>query len=115
MHELGIANSILDAVRTEATRYPGAHVLKVGVRLGELAGVDPDALSFCFETLVKGTDLAPLMLEIDRRPRRHRCPKCSHVFQVVDYAVSCPDCGATETDCIGGDEMELVYLEVEEP
>ncbi len=52
MHELSIADSILGAVRTEAARRPGARVAKVGLRLGELSGVDRESLSFCFEALV---------------------------------------------------------------
>jgi hydrogenase nickel incorporation protein HypA/HybF len=115
MHELSIASSILETVRAEKERHPGARVLKVGVRVGELTGVDPNSLTFCFESLVGGTDLAPLALEIEPRPRRHRCPRCAHTFQVVDYEVSCPACGAGETQLISGDELELAYLEVEEP
>ena len=38
MHELSIANSILEAVRKERERLNGARVTKVGVRIGELAG-----------------------------------------------------------------------------
>ena len=45
MHEMGIANSVLEAVRAERLRFPASHISKVGVRIGELAGVDPDALS----------------------------------------------------------------------
>ena len=114
MHELSIANSILEAVRKERKRLNGARVTKVGVRIGELAGVDPDALSFGFEVLVKDSDLEPLALEIESTSRRHECPQCKHVFTVVDYQVDCPACGSTETRCIGGDELELAYLEVEE-
>jgi Zn finger protein HypA/HybF involved in hydrogenase expression len=36
------------------------------------------------------------------------------VFKVADYRMDCPACGSTETRCIGGDELELSYLEVEE-
>ena len=114
MHELSIANSILETVRKERERLNGARVTKVGVRIGELAGVDPEALSFGFEVLVKGTDLEPLALEIESTLRRHECPQCKRVFTVVDYQVDCPECGATETRCVGGDELELAYLEVEE-
>jgi Zn finger protein HypA/HybF involved in hydrogenase expression len=32
----------------------------------------------------------------------------------VDYNIICPDCGAAETRCIGGDELEMVYLELDE-
>ena len=56
MHELGIASSILDCVRAEASRRPGSHISKVGIRLGELSGVDADALQFGFECLVKDTE-----------------------------------------------------------
>jgi hydrogenase nickel incorporation protein HypA/HybF len=64
MHEIGIANSILDAVRNEAKSHAPARPSKVGVKIGEMAGVDPDSLAFCFEALVKGSDLEPLELEI---------------------------------------------------
>jgi hydrogenase nickel incorporation protein HypA/HybF len=114
MHELSIANSILDAVRKERERLNGARVTKVGVRIGELAGVDPEALSFGFEVLVKDTDLEPLTLAIESTTRRHECSQCKHVFTVVDYQLDCPACGSKETRYIGGDELELAYLEVEE-
>jgi hydrogenase nickel incorporation protein HypA/HybF len=65
MHEVGIANSILDAVRTEVALRTAARATKVGVRVGEMAGVDADSLSFCFEALVKGSDLEPLELSIE--------------------------------------------------
>jgi hydrogenase nickel incorporation protein HypA/HybF len=65
MHELGIAESILDAVRIEAAASRPARPVKVGVRIGALAGVDADSLSFCFEALVKDSDLAPLALAIE--------------------------------------------------
>src|SRR5208337_4427711 len=112
MHELSIANAILDAVREERARLNAVRVIKVGVRIGELAGVDPEALSFGFEVLVKDTDLAPLALAIESTSRRHECPHCKCVFTVVEYQVDCPACGSKETRCIGGDELELAYLEV---
>ena len=68
MHEMGIAGSVIDAVRREAPKHPGARVTKVGLRLGEWAGVDTESLRFCLEALTKGTDLDPLGVEIDWRP-----------------------------------------------
>jgi hydrogenase nickel incorporation protein HypA/HybF len=114
VHELAIASSVLEAVQAEAARRPGARPVKVGLRVGELAGVDPEALSFSFEVLVQGTEFEPLELEIERCRRRQRCPLCRRTFPVVEYDLACPDCGATQTQCIAGDELELAYLEVEE-
>jgi hydrogenase nickel incorporation protein HypA/HybF len=82
MHELGIANSVLEAVQAEAARYPGSLPVKVGLRIGELAGVNPDSLTFGFEVLTHGTDWERLALEIETSP---------------------------------GDELDLAYVELEEP
>jgi hydrogenase nickel incorporation protein HypA/HybF len=90
MHEMGIANAVLEAVRTEAARYPGTYPCKVGVRIGELAAVDQDALRFCFEAITRETDLESLQLEIEICPRRHRCNACGQKFIVQDYNFQCP-------------------------
>lgn len=115
MHELSIASSILESIQAERARRPGTRFCKVGVRLGEWAGLDPDALSFCFDALVQGSELAPLALEIERCPRRQMCQGCGHTFAVQEYDWACPACGSASTRAIGGDELELAYVEVEEP
>ena len=74
MHELSIANAILEAAQNEAAKHPGVRVTKVGVRIGSLAGVDPDALSFGFDALKKETELAAAGLGIGFVPRRPRGP-----------------------------------------
>jgi hydrogenase nickel incorporation protein HypA/HybF len=114
MHEFAIASSVLDAVRTEVRLRPGMRVSKIGVRIGDLAGLDPDALSFCFEALTKETDLESVVLEIERKPQRHRCSRCANEFVVVNYETSCPDCGEESTAFLSGDELELAFLEMED-
>jgi hydrogenase nickel incorporation protein HypA/HybF len=114
MHEMGIANSVLEAVRSEMMRYPGSHPCKVGLRVGEMAAIDSEALRFCFEAMIQETELASLELAIEACPRRHRCRSCSRDFVVHDYDSRCPQCSSLETTCIGGDELEFAYLEVEE-
>jgi len=114
MHELGIAQSVLDAVEAEALLHPGAKPLKVAVRIGELAAIDPDALRFSFDALTRETDLEGLMLEIQVCPRRHRCDDCEMEFDVKDFVFECPQCSSTRNECISGEELELAYLELEE-
>ena len=114
MHEMGIANSVLTAVRAEAARYPGCVPQKVGLRIGELVAIDADALRFCFEALIKDTDLESLALEIEISPRRHRCRSCGQEFIVRNYEWRC-SCGSQiESECISGDELDLAYIEVED-
>ena len=115
MHEMGIASSILDGVAAEVRRRPGVRPLKVGVRVGELAGLDPDALRFAFEALTIDTPLAGLELDIEYCASRSRCRDCSQEFEVRNFELLCPACGSMSTDRISGDELEFTYLELEEP
>ena len=114
MHEMGIANSVLEAVRKEMRRYPEARPAKVGLRIGEMAAVDQESLRFCFEALTAGTDVEGLQLEIELCPRRHRCKDCGKEFNVADYDFQCEACGAVNSECISGDQLELAYVEIED-
>jgi len=114
MHELGIANAVLEAVKAEAARHGGANPVKVGVRVGELSGIDPDALRFSFEAIVHGTELQNLQLDIELCPRRHGCSDCGGTFVVRDYDARCPGCHSAATECVGGSELELAYVEVDD-
>ena len=115
MHELSIAQSILDALEGEQANRPGVRLRKVALRIGELAGVDPEALRFAFEILVKDSRWDPLELEIEWCPRQQKCPRCGDTFAVGEFDCSCPRCGEARTTCIAGDELDIAYLEVEEP
>ena len=114
MHELGIANSVLEAVRVELGRHPGASPVRVAVRVGELAAIDPQALAFSFQALTAGTEWENVPLDIQTLPRLHHCPACGITFRVIEYGFVCPGCGESRTRCVGGDELELAYLELEE-
>lgn len=86
MHEMGIANSILEAVHQELHRYPGQHAAKIGLHIGEYAGIDCESLRFCFEALVRNSEFEPLELDLEW-------------------------CRVAEGR--RGDELEIAYLELE--
>jgi len=115
MHEVGIASSILECVAAEAEKHPGAQLISVCVRIGELSNVDKDALDFAFEALTRETDLEHLKLIVEWCPRRQRCTACSEQFAVQDFELRCPKCGSSQTACISGTELDIAYLELEEP
>jgi hydrogenase nickel incorporation protein HypA/HybF len=114
MHEIGIANSILEAVQTEVGRRPGAIPQKILVRIGELAAVDPDALRFSFEVLIRETSFERLQLEILMCPLRHHCEGCDIEFSVKEFEVRCPRCGNERTKRVSGDQLELAQLEIKD-
>jgi len=114
MHELSMADAIIRRVDAEAASRPGVNFVKVGLRVGELSGVNSDALTFGFEMLVKGTRWEHLTLEIENCPRVQRCNACSHEFSAEMYETACPRCGGDDTLCIGGEELDVAYIEVED-
>jgi hydrogenase nickel incorporation protein HypA/HybF len=114
VHELGIATSILERVKNASVEHPGAAIQKVGLRVGELSGVDPDALAFSWEALVKDTPWEPVALEIDFRRRVQRCRQCAHEFATDAFLTECPKCSSLHTETISGDELDIVFLELEE-
>ena len=114
MHELSIASAILDTLENELAKRPGARFTKVGLKIGELSGIDPDCLEFGFSALVKDSHWDPLTLEIERVPRRQRCPKCAHEWRVENYNTECPACGELGTETLSGEELNIAFVEVEE-
>lgn len=114
MHELGIASSVLDAVRSELIQHPNSRAAVVGLRIGELAGVDPESLRFGFDALVKDSDLDPLRLEVEYVSREQECLDCASRFAPDRYSLDCPSCGSLRGRCVAGDELDIMYIELEE-
>jgi hydrogenase nickel incorporation protein HypA/HybF len=112
MHEVGIAASVIDAVRNELSRRPGARAVAVGLRIGELSGVEPDSLRFGFDALVGGSDLDPLRLDVEYLPRVQHCLDCDARFSADRYTLACPHCDSLRGECISGDELDIAYIEL---
>jgi hydrogenase nickel incorporation protein HypA/HybF len=119
MHEVGIASSILEAAHREAERRHGARVAAVGVRVGVLSGVDIEALRFAFECIVKDTDDAGVALTAESCPRINGCEDCGCEFaspaESPFVLADCPQCGSWRSRFVSGDQLDLAYVEVEEP
>ena len=114
MHEVGIAASVLDAVRTELATRAGWRASAVRLRIGELAGVDPESLRFGFDALVRDSDLDPLRLEVEYLSRVQECLDCTETFSADRYTLECPTCRSLRSRCLSGDELDIVSIELEE-
>ena len=66
MHEMGIAVSVVEALEKELAFRPGARLLRVALRVGEMAGLDSESLSFCFTCITKDTPFETAELSIER-------------------------------------------------
>ena len=114
MHESGIALSILEIIEQEVLPYKGSKVINVKLRIGKLSGVMPDALRFAFEALSIGGIAEGASLEIEEVPLTIRCNKCKKVSVSDVPFMICPHCEGVEVEMIGGRELEIKEMEIED-
>ena len=112
MHELSIANAIVETVLQEIQQQNLAAVQTIVLRVGTLSGVVPEALQFGFEAIISDTPLAKTKLEIERIPVQGKCRTCDHDFTVADFIFACPACDSGQIEVTHGEELEIAYLEV---
>jgi len=112
MHEVGIIESTLAVVRREAEARRAARVDRLVLRIGVLAGVEPDALRFAFEACTPGTIAEGAELQIETVPALAHCRACTRDFPAGrGILCQCPACGAFSGDLRGGRELELRRIE----
>jgi len=112
MHELGIAQNILEIVRQSVLKEQIEAVRGIKVRVGQLSGVVPDSLDFCFNVIVNDTELRRASLAIEQVPTTSECRNCMHRFQVEEFDFVCPACRSTNLELISGKELEIIEIEL---
>ncbi|MHA5047642.1 hydrogenase maturation nickel metallochaperone HypA [Streptomyces sp. SD15] len=116
MHEMSIALAVIGQVEEAAERTGDVTTVRtVRLQVGELAGVVPDALSFCFELACAGTVLEGAELVTDTVPGRARCGPCAHEWAVgMPPLLSCPRCDGASTELLSGRELQIVSVRWED-
>lgn len=113
MHELSLAEGIIEVVRDAARLQPFHRVRRVRVVVGALACVEPDALQFGFTSAARGTLAEGATLELEQTPGTAHCVGCSRDVEVASRADACPRCGGARLLVTGGDELRVKDLEVD--
>jgi hydrogenase nickel incorporation protein HypA/HybF len=115
MHELSIALGIVDIAEQESDRRGGVPVLSVHVKLGPLSGVVKEALTSAYELAREGSAVADSRLVFEETAIVIRCPRCEVESTVPSvYELACPRCGTPSADIVGGRELEVTALEIQE-
>jgi hydrogenase nickel incorporation protein HypA/HybF len=112
MHELSLADAIVSVACANAG---GRQVVRVEVKVGRLRQVVPSALELAFQLVAEGTAAEAAELEIEDVPIRIRCGACAAESRVDDFPLACPRCGSLDAELVGGDELLIEALELEQP
>ncbi|MFZ7103632.1 MAG: hydrogenase maturation nickel metallochaperone HypA [Peptococcaceae bacterium] len=111
MHELALAQNIIQIVCQSAQENNLTGVTAVSVVGGELVGIVPDALQFGFEISAQDTVLAGAQLLYQEIPALIRCDSCNHEFKWKAYGYSCPQCSHLGGEMFQGNEFYVDYIE----
>jgi hydrogenase nickel incorporation protein HypA/HybF len=102
----------LELALGEARRQGANHIHRLTLRVGRLAGVEPEALAFAFDVVAAGTPAEGADFVIEDVTAVCFCTCCRQEFEPTDFIFCCPGCGTLSSTVRQGGELELASVEV---
>jgi hydrogenase nickel incorporation protein HypA/HybF len=114
MHEVYIAESLLETAIWKCKDSGFNRIKNIRVKIGKASVVSTGALSFVFDALKAGSIASEASLIIEEIPTTGCCKTCGGEFSVDrDFIFECPCCGSDSVIINSGNGVELSELEVE--
>lgn len=113
MHEMSLCEGIRGIVEDQARRHGFASVRVLRLEIGRFAGVEPAALRFAFDVVMRGSPAETARLEILDLPGRALCYDCGAEVEIAQRLDPCPLCGSGKLVPVAGDEMRIKDMEVQ--
>jgi len=113
VHEMGIAQNILDIALSAADKEGASKITRINLVAGELRGIVPLQLTFCFGLVAKDTMAGGAYLNIEEVPVSGHCNDCGSDFSIKEYEYVCPTCSSTKIKVTGGTELSIRDIEIE--
>lgn len=110
MHELSLAQNVVEILCEEATRHGLSQVTGYKLRVGQLRGVVPDLLRTCLDLAGRGTVAEQAEVELEVIAGHAHCG-CGEEFSVSELLFLCPRCGRPGAEITSGQELRLVEIE----
>lgn len=112
MHELSIAEGVLQVVEAQLTASGATRVHTLTLAVGALSGVVPEALRFAWSAVARGTACEGATLLIEEVPVACYCIACACEFPARAGDYTCPTCAAVSSEVRRGRELQLMRMEV---
>ena len=115
MHELSIAQALVEQVEALIDQHRAVRATRIQVRIGPLSGVVPELLATAFPLAAAASRMANAELGFTEAPLRVRCQTCGAASDATANRLLCAACGDWHTQVISGDELLLEQVELEYP
>jgi hydrogenase nickel incorporation protein HypA/HybF len=113
MHELSIALSIVELAEEEARKANATSISKVELEIGTMAGVETEALEFCWGSAIEGTMAGQAELVINTIKAEAHCLECGTDFPIDHFFTECPACKSFRYEVTKGKELRVSSLVVD--
>ncbi len=113
MHELSIVNNILEIAEENARKNNAKIIREIELDIGELSGVEFDALEFAFENCQKTGMLKDVKFIVNRIPGKAVCNSCTQEFEACDYYTPCPKCSSFDVNINQGKEIKIKSIRID--
>ena len=113
MHELALAQGVIDIVKAEAEKQGFERVLEITLIVGEYSGIVPECLAEFFPIAAKGSPAEGAQLKTEALPASFRCADCGYEGAVERREACCPACGSEAIKMTSGREFYVESLRVE--
>ncbi|MBU0484903.1 MAG: hydrogenase maturation nickel metallochaperone HypA [Proteobacteria bacterium] len=114
MHEMSLAMNIVEMAVAAASREGAVKINEVELVVGELSGVLIDSLEFCLEAAARDTTAGTAVFKIIPVKGRGNCRNCDASFELDSLVSCCPHCGEYTVEVIGGKELNLQAITIDE-
>ena len=122
MHELSMAQGIINAVLDTATENNATEVTEVTVEVGRLAMINPEQLQFILGVLVENTIMDDAEIKFEEIPAEIQCYDCDFKGEAIlddkdHYAplVKCPKCDGLNVETLNGKDIVVKNIVIEKP
>ncbi len=114
MHEYSLVEALVTRVEVEARKRGALKIHRLSVKVGELAGVDPELFRTAYETFRAGTLCADAPLDVKAVAASWSCPRCKTPIP-RGAVLRCATCDSPAQLDDGSDALMLDGIEMEVP
>jgi hydrogenase nickel incorporation protein HypA/HybF len=114
MHELSVAQDILQIAIRKARAEGATRIEGIRVAVGVLTTYVDDSLRFYWDSITEGTIAEGSTIEFVRIEGRVKCLSCRHEYATQTAEFRCPCCGGLWTQSLAGNECFVDSIEVYE-
>ncbi|MDD8018385.1 MAG: hydrogenase maturation nickel metallochaperone HypA [Bacteroidota bacterium] len=114
MHELSIAENIVEIIHQHVDEDRLRDVRAVGVKVGTYSGVVADSLEFSYQAITAATPLEQSFLALEQISFVVECEECNQKLINDDGVTQCSSCGSFKTKIISGRELQVKDIELED-